>query len=100
MLSESKILIHNNIFVDAHRIECFYNVGDRVFVRWTNNNNYWFGKGRIQKINHKSIKVELLESSNCIDGHYYKSGFIVTVPTTLSKRWSSNNTVSSFEESF
>lgn len=99
MISEAKILNHNNIFFDAHKIECHYLEGDRVYVRWTNNNNCWFGKGRIHKINHKSIKIELLESSNCIDGHYYKSGFIVTVPTTLSKRWSPNNTVSSFMES-
>jgi len=100
MISEATILNNNNLFMDAHRIECFYNVGDRVFVKWTNNNKYWFGKGRLHKINEKSIKVELLESSNCIEGKYYKPGLIITVPSTLSYRWSVNNTVCTYLEGF
>ena len=93
MLSEAKILTENNIFFNAHKIECFGIVGDRVSIKWTNNNKNWSAKGRINKINKKSIKVELLEKSNCIEGSYYPSGTIITVPTTLSSRWSRNNTV-------
>lgn len=88
MISEAKILTENNIFFDAHKIECFGIVGDRVRIKWTNNNKYWSGKGKINKINEKSIKVKLLEKEgDC------PSGTIITVPTTLSKRWSRNNTV-------
>lgn len=93
MLSEAKILTENNIFFDAHKIECHYIEGDNVSIKWTNNNKYWAARGKIRKINKKSIKVELMSKSNCIDGVYYKPGTVITVPTTLSKRWSRNNTV-------
>jgi hypothetical protein len=69
-------------------------VGDEVTVYWTSSGRYFRGRGKVSKLNEKSVKVRLEEhvAKEWYGG--YPVGHQITVPRILAiERWTANNCV-------
>ena len=67
-------------------------VGLEVLARWTNSHCFFKARGKIVKINDKSVKVQLTEQIAGVLGNY-PVGHVITLPRLGSGTWSVNNRI-------
>lgn len=69
-------------------------LGLDVTVYWTNSNRYFRARGKVSKLNEKSVKVRLEEHVGKDFFGGYPVGHQITVPRILAiERWTANNCV-------
>lgn len=69
-------------------------LGLDVTVFWTNSNRYFRARGKVSKLNEKSVKVRLEEAVGQDFFGGYPVGHQITVPRIMAiERWTCNNCV-------